>query len=269
MPNFTAKDVNALRQRTSMGMMECKKALTDADGDVDEAIRLLRERAGGKMADRGDREAAEGAVGVAVGDGAAAIVVVTAETDFAARNEDFTKTVDTIAQQALTLSGTGDITGSATDDMSGKVEDLRLTIKENINLKLIYRLEAPKLGSYLHTDRKSGAIVAGEGELGDDLLKGLAMHVTANQPEAKAVDADSLPVEDVDAARKQFTDEAAATGKPQNIAEKIAEGKMKKWSDEITLTGQVYIRELDAKKAIREYLPGDAKITGFVRAAVG
>ena len=272
MPAFTAKDVNALRQRTSMGMMECKKALTDSDGDVDKAIALLRERAGGKMNDRGDREAVEGSVAVASGDGAAVIVALTAETDFAARNDDFEAAVNAIAEEALGFSGTGDITGQATDAMKEKVEDLRITIKENISLKAIIRVEGDKVGTYVHTNKKSGAIVAGTGDLDGDLLRGIAMHVTAAtppvSPEALAVDAAGLPAEKLAEAKQQYTDEAAATGKPAEIAAKIAEGKMKKWTDENTLLGQVYIRELDAKKPVRDYLPSGATLTGFARLAV-
>ena len=115
MPNFTAKDVNALRQRTSMGMMECKKALTDADGDTEKAVALLRERAGGKMADRGDREASEGAVATAQDANAITLVALTAETDFAARNEEFEKTVQMIADGALGFTGQGVVTDQATD----------------------------------------------------------------------------------------------------------------------------------------------------------
>ena len=273
MPAFSAADVKALRERTSMGMMECKKALTEAEGDTDKAIALLREWAGGKMDDRGDREASEGSVAIASNGSAAVIVKVVAETDFAAKNEDFVANTQKVADLALSMSGTGDLTDAVTDEMKQLVEDLRLTIKENISLAQVHRLEGEKFGSYVHTNRKSGALVAVTGEAEDDLLKGLAMHVTAAvppvTPEPIAVDADGRPADAAEAAKKQFVEEAQATGKPAEIAEKIAGGKMKKWQDENTLTGQVYIRELDAKKPIRDYLPGGTTITGFVRAAVG
>ena len=156
MAKLTAADINALRKRTGMGMMECKKALTEADGDTDKAISLLREWAGGKMADRGDREASEGVVAIAIGDGAAAAVKVLAETDFAALNEDFQSACKAIAEEALTLSGTGDVTGSASDAMKEKIENLRITIKENIQLKEIVRLEGASFGTYVHTNHKQG-----------------------------------------------------------------------------------------------------------------
>ncbi len=273
MPAFTAADVKALRERTSMGMMECKKALSEADGDVDKAIALLREWAGGKMDDRGDREAAEGAIASATGNGAATLVFLTAETDFAAKNDDFVNNTQKIADLALALSGTGDVTDQATDEIKQLVEDLRITIKENISLKSIHRLEADKFGTYVHTNRKSGALVGVAGEADEELLKGLAMHVTAAVPPVTpaplAIDASGLPTEARDEAKKQFVEEAQATGKPAEIAEKIAGGKMKKWEDEQTLLGQTYIRELDAKKPVRDYLPKGTTITGFVRSAVG
>ncbi len=179
---ITAKDVNALRQRTGMGMMECKKALTEANGDSEKAVALLREWAGGKMDDRGDRQATEGVIAAAVDADAAVIVMITAETDFAARNEQFIANAQTVAQHALKLTGSGDVTDHASDAMKTLVEDLRLTIKENIALKSIVRLTGKGFGVYVHTNRKSGAIVSLDTAVDNDLAKGLAMHVTAAVP---------------------------------------------------------------------------------------
>ncbi len=275
MPAFTAADVKSLRARTSMGMMECKKALTEADGDTDKAIELLREWAGGKMDTRSDREAEEGAIAVAInaaGD-AAALVFLTAESDFAAKNDGFVANTQKVADLAANLDGTGDLTAAATDEMKTLVEDLRLTIKENIQLKQVFRLTGSKIGTYVHTNRKLGSIVTGEGDMSDELLKGLAMHVVSAMPplapQPLAIDKDGLPADQVEAAKAQFVEEAAATGKPQEIAEKIAAGKMNKWQDDHTLLGQIYIREMDAKKPIRHYLPKDAKVLGFQRLSVG
>jgi elongation factor Ts len=259
-----------------MGMMECKKALTEAAGDAVKATELLREWAGGKMDTRSDREAEEGVIAIGTNDAgdAVAIVFVTAESDFAAKNDGFVANTQQVADLAAkTLSGTGDVTDHATDEMKTLVEDLRLTIKENIQLKAVHRFAGEKIGSYVHTNRKLGAVVTGTGDLDDDLLKGLAMHVVSAVPPLAphpiAIDKDGLPAEAAEAAKAQFVEEAAATGKPQEIAEKIAMGKMNKWQDEHTLLGQTYIREMDAKKPVRDYLPKDAAITGFIRLAVG
>ncbi len=274
MATITAKDVNALRSRTGMGMMDCKKALTQAEGDTEKAIALLREWAGGKMDTRSDRAAEEGAIATAVsaaGD-AVAVVMVTSESDFAAKNEGFIANTQKVAELAAELDGTGELTDAATDEMKTLVEDLRLTIKENIQLKGVYRFTGSKVGSYVHSNRKVAGVVAGEGELSEDLLKGISQHVVAAVPPVcpapLAIDATGLPAEQLDEAKAKFTAEAEATGKPAEIAEKIAMGKMNKWTDEHTLLGQTYMRELDAKKPIRDYLPKGATVTSFLRVVI-
>jgi len=266
---ITAKDVNALRQTTGMGMMECKKALTDADGDVEKAIELLRERAGGKM-DTREAEAGEGAIAVAQAGNAIALVKVMTETDFSARNEDFLAKLQEIADEAVKLDATGKI--EPNDAMKDIIEGLRLTIKENIAFGEGVRLESDNAASYVHTNRKSAAVVTADGDIDDELLKGLCMHVTAAVPPVCpapiALDEAGLPADALEAAKKTFVEEAAATGKPAEIAEKIAGGKMNKWVSDHTLLGQTYIKEMDAKKPVKDYIPAGATITHFVRFAV-
>lgn len=269
---ITAKDVNDLRKRTGMGMMECKRALTDADGDTEKAVELLRERAGGKMDDRGDREQAEGCVAIAQNDGAIAMVSVLTETDFAARNEGFKESTQKIADMTLALSGTGDNL-EATDEMKALVEDLRLTIKENISIGKLIRLEGEKAGGYVHMTSKLGAIVTAQGDIDEDLLRGICQHISAAAPPLVptplAVDEDGLPAEQIEAAKQEFIKEAEETGKPKDIAEKISAGKLNKWKQDHTLVGQTYIRELDAKKPISDYIPDGAKLIAFARLQVG
>ncbi|MEM9419397.1 MAG: translation elongation factor Ts [Planctomycetota bacterium] len=266
---ITAKDVNALRQQTGMGMMECKKALTDADGDVEKAIELLRERAGGKM-DTREAEAGEGAIAVAQADGAIAIVKVMTETDFSARNEDFLAKIQTVAEEAVKLDATGKIEPNET--MAALIEDLRLTIKENIAFGEGIRLTGANVASYVHTNRKTGAIITVDGDIDGDLLRGLCMHVTAAAPPMcptpLAIDEAGLPKESKAEALKGFVEEAQATGKPAEIAEKIAGGKMNKWISDNTLLGQTYIKEMDAKKPIKDYIPAGTTITNYTRFAV-
>ncbi len=268
--SVTAKDVMALRKRTGLGMMECKQALGDANGDMDEAVKLLRERLGGKMDERSDREAGEGAIAIAKGDGAVALVELASETDFAARNDTFIAAAQQIADLALAESGSGEI--AATDAMQAPVEDLRITIKENISIRKIIRLTGGAAGGYVHHTRKAGAIIAGEGDIADDLLTGICQHVTATIPPATpalAVDEAGLPKDQYDAAKAAAVQEAKDSGKPDEIADKIATGKMRKWVDDHTLLGQIYLREMDAKKPIRDYLPDGASITTFVRHELG
>ncbi len=265
---ITAKDVMALRQRTGLGMMECKKALADAEGDVEQAVALLRERVGGKIDER-QTEAGEGAIAAAVDNGNVAMIELLSETDFAARNDKFVTAAKQLAELAVKSGGT-----EVTPDMKAIVDDLRITIKENISLGRIVRLSGQKVGSYVHHNGKLGAVVTAEGEIGDDLLRGICQHLIAADNQGLlatplAVDEAGLPAEALEQARAAAVEEAQASGKPPEIAEKIATGKVRKWVDDHTLLGQVYVREMDAKKPIRDYLPQGAKITGFARLQIG
>lgn len=270
MATISAKDVMALRTRTGQGMMECKQALTDAEGDADKAVELLRERAGGKMDER-DKEAGEGVISVAAGDGAIAITEIRSETDFVARNEGFIEAGNKIAAAALT-AGEGDV--AADDTIKSIIEDLRINFKENISYARGKKLTGSKIGQYVHHNNKVGAVIVADGEVDDDLLRGICQHMIAADGKGQwaiplAVDESGLPKDQLDAAKTAAVEEAKATGKPPEIAEKIATGKMKKWVDDHTLLGQVYVREMDAKKPIRDYIPKGATITGFVRLEVG
>ena len=266
---ITAQAVNSLRQLTGMGMMECKKALTDAEGVVDDAVNLLRERAGGKM-DTREAEAGEGAIAVGQSGNSIAMVKVMTETDFSARNENFLAKIQQVADEAAKLDADGKVTPN--DAMKSIIEDLRLTIKENIAFGEGVRVSGENIASYVHTNRKSGAIVAASGNVSDDLLRGLCMHVTAAVPPVcpapLAIDEAGLDAATVESAKKVFIEEAAATGKPPEIAEKIAGGKMNKWISDHTLLGQTYIKEMDAKKPVGDYLPQGAQITHFERLAI-
>lgn len=264
---ISAKDVMALRARTGVGMMECKKALAEADGDSAKAIEILREKLKGKMDERTDRPAGEGALAIAKGDGAIAFIELKAESDFTARNDAFVDAAQKIADSVL--AGPDGESTTPTAEATELIDNLRITTKENISFARGIKVSGAKVGGYVHFDRKTGAIVIGEGDLSDELLSGISMHVTAAVPVPMGVDQDSLPAEKVEAARHAAIDEAKASGKPQEIAEKIATGKLRKWVDDNSLMGQIYLREMDAKQPIREFLPKGAKISSFVRYQVG
>lgn len=271
MATITAKDVMALRQRTGQGMMECKKALSDASGDVEQAVALLRERVGGKMDER-DKEAGEGVIAVAVGQGQIAIVEIRSETDFVARNDGFVAAGQKIADAALATGGEGSI--EADDVIKKIIEDLRITFKENISFARGLKINGPKVGSYVHHNHKIGAVVTADGEVNDDLLKGICQHLIAADGRGQwarplAIDQASLPAEQLEQARRAAVEEAKASGKPAEIAEKIATGKVRKWVDDHTLLGQIYIREMDAKKPIRDYLPKDVRLIQFAQYELG
>lgn len=270
----SAKDVMALRKRTGVGMMDCKKALEEAGSDMDRAVEILREKLKGKMDERADREASEGAVAIAKSPAAVAMIKLLSETDFTARNEGFVSGAQQIAD--LVLAGPdGEI--AATDPMTKIVDDLRITTKENISLGRAVKRSAGEpqgvVGSYLHHNRKIGALVVGQGPFTDELLKGLCQHVAAAvpplTPEPMAVDEAGLPQDTLDRQKTEFVEEARESGKPDKIIEKMIAGKMSKWVDEHTLLGQTYIRDLDAKKPVNHYLPEGATIRQFVRFALG
>lgn len=264
---ISAKDVQALRQRTGLGMMECKEALNESGGDVEGAVELLRKKLKGKMDERSDRAAAEGVVAVAADNGAAAIVELNSETDFAARNDSFLEAAGVIAQHALTSGATGEVAADAT--ISKIVDDLRITIKENINYRRGAKLTSEKVGSYVHHNGKLGVLIAAEGPVDDATLTGICQHVAAHVPTPLAVDEDGLPQDQRDQAKAEAKEEAMQSGKPEEIAEKIAVGKYAKWVAENTLLGQQYVKDMEGKSTVGDLLPDGAKISSFVRYAVG
>lgn len=261
----SAKDVMQLRQKTGLGMMECKKALEETHGDADAAIQLLRERLGKKMEERADRSAAEGVIAAAVDAGAAAMVELNTETDFTARNEAFVEAGDKVAQIALAKS---DGPVEADDQINQVIEHIRITTKENASYRRGVRLSGEKVGLYVHHNRQIGVIVAAEGDVDDATLTGVCQHIAAHVPTPLAVDEAGLPEDQKAQALEQAKQEAIDSGKPENIAEKIAQGKYDKWVAENTLLGQQYVKDMEGKSTVGDQLKG-GKITDFARYVVG
>ncbi|MHC5023369.1 MAG: translation elongation factor Ts [Planctomycetota bacterium] len=257
--NFTAKDVMALRQKTGMGMMDCKKALTETNGDMAAAEEWLRERVKGKMEARTERATGEGRIGIAVDGAAAAIVEIQTETDFTAKNEDFVSMVNDIASMTL-ASAAGPITPS--DQVA---DDVRLTTKENVNFARGEKLEGGAFGSYVHHDGKRACLVQIEGDAPADLLKGLCQHITFHDP--LGIDESDVPAETIEKIRAEAIAEATESGKNEEIAQKIAEGKVRKYLQEKTLLHQKYV--LDESKTIREILPEGISVKRFIRYTLG
>jgi len=262
--NISPKDVMALRQRTGLGMMDCKQALADANGDMGAAEELLRQRLKGKMDTRTDRPAGEGFIAVAIEGSKAVILEVRAETDFTARNEGFRSMATDLAKMALGQPA-GEV--AATAEMAARLDQVRLTTGENLSCGGGIRLDGGAFGQYVHHDGKLGVLLQVEGEVPGEVLTGICQHVAAHVPTPMAVDAAGLDAAVVAARREEAVAEAAASGKPKEIAEKIAEGKMRKFFEENTLLGQRYVR--DDSKSVAELLPKGAKILRFVRLAVG
>ncbi len=269
MSNISAKDVMNLRNKTGLAMMECKKALAQTNGDIEQAEIELRKKLKGKMEGKADRVAGEGRVEILVSDDglSATLVKVKAETDFTAKNDMFITAVKNIAQLALAADA-GSV--ATTDEMTAAIDELRITTGENISIDKIEKLvgEAGKTsyGTYVHHDGKTGSLVKIEGEVSDEVRKQLAMHVTAAMPRPLGLTSDDIPAELVEKERKFRIEQAMESGKPEQIAEKMVEGGMKKFFSEVALLEQPFVME--PSKKIRDLI-GSAELSEFRRWAVG
>jgi elongation factor Ts len=268
---ISPKDVMSLRNRTGLPMMACKKALAEAGGDVDAAEELMRKQLKGKMDKRVDRAAGEGRIAIAINfeSGSAAIVELRAETDFTAKNEKFIEAAQKIAEAALNTHGAGEVTIEG--DTVALVDDLRITTGENISVarahKLLGETGTTAYGQYVHHDGKVGVLVQAEGSINEDTLRKICMHVTAAVPRPLAIAADQVPEDVVEKERKFRIEQAVESGKPQEIAEKMVEGGMRKFFSEVALMQQPFV--MDQSKAIADIVGKDATITAFLRWEVG
>ena len=260
--SFTAKDVMALREKTGMGAMECKKALTDAKGDFARAEELLRERAHGKMEKRTERATGEGRIGIAIEASQAAIVEIQTESDFAAKSDGFVQMADDVARLALAQSA-GDV--SCTDEMAKRIDDQRLTTKENMSFARGAKLEGGAFGKYVHHDGKRGVLLQVDGEADEGLLKGLCQHICFHDP--LGISEGDIPADDLQHIRDEAIVDARQAGKPEEIAEKIAQGKVRKYLEEKTLLNQKYV--LDESTTVKKVLPAGVSIRRFVRYTLG
>ena len=266
---ISAKEVMALRQRTGLSMMECKKALVEASGDQDAAEDALRKKMKGKMDTRSDRAAGEGCVAVAVSDDglSAAIVELRAETDFTAKNENFTKAAEEIAVASLNANE-GDI--EPTDPITQAIDELRISTGENISYARGHKLtggEGTVYGSYVHHDGKTGAIVQGKGDIPADVLRDICMHITAVTPSPRGVTREDIPDEIIEKERKLAMEMAVEGGKNEEIAAKMVEGKINKLYSELALLEQPFVKD-DTKK-IKDLLSGEQELNAFFRWEVG
>ncbi|EDP59092.1 translation elongation factor Ts [Vibrio sp. AND4] len=260
MATVTAALVKELRERTGAGMMECKKALVEANADIELAIENMRKSGAAKAAKKAGNVAAEGAIIIKEENGVAALLEVNCQTDFVAKDASFTAFAQEVAAAAVASK-------ASVEELQAQFEETRVAlvakIGENINIRRVAYVEGGALASYRHGE-KIGVVVAGEGEA--ETLKHVAMHVAASRPEF--VNPEDVPA-DVVAKEKEVQVEIAMNeGKPQEIAEKMVIGRMKKFTGEISLTGQAFIME--PKKTVGEMLKEKgAAVTTFVRLEVG
>ena len=273
---ITAAQVKELRERTGSGMMECKKALVDADGDMDAAIEALRTTGLAKADKKASRIAAEGLVVIEVdNDGkTAAIVEVNCETDFVAKKEEFQDFSASIAKRVL-ADNPADLDSlmamPLVDGNTETVEDARkaqiATIGENITVRRFVRVESENtLASYRHGVRIAVLVelAGGDAALGKDL----AMHVAAHDPRPVCISEEQVPEEMLANERNIFTAQARESGKPDNIIEKMIEGRIRKYLGEITLLGQSFVKDPD--QTVKKLLDGaGASVVSFERIELG
>jgi elongation factor Ts len=274
MAEITASMVKELREKTDAPMMECKKALTEAAGDLAKAEEILRVKLGNKATKAATRVTTEGVVGIYIAADAklGAILEVNCETDFVARNEEFLALVQQSAKLAADKAPADVAALSALPLGEGTVESTRAAlvgkIGENMSLRRFRRFEAQgNLYSYIHGGAKIGVLVdliGGDESLGKDL----AMHIAASKP--KALDASGVAAAQIDTERRIAIEKARESGKPEAMLEKIAEGSVQKFLKEVTLLGQVFIKAEDGKETIEQLLKKKgASVADFALYVVG
>jgi elongation factor Ts len=274
MAAITAGMVAELRGKTDAPMMECKKALTEADGDMVKAEEILRVKLGNKATKAATRIAAEGVVGLHIAaDGKlGAMVEVNSETDFVAKNDEFIALSKGCAELVATKNPADVAALSALPMGEGTVESTRSAlvgkIGENMSLRRFARFEAKgKLTSYIHGGSKIGVVidvVGGDEQLGKDL----AMHIAASKP--KSLDSSGVSAELLDTERRIAIEKAREAGKPEAMLEKIAEGTVQKYLKDVTLLGQVFVKAEDGKQTIEQLLKAKgASVAGFSLFVVG
>ena len=274
MAALTASMVAELRGKTDAPMMECKKALAEADGDMGKAEEILRVKLGNKATKAAARIAAEGVVGIYLsGDSKlGALIEVNSETDFVAKNDDFIALSKGCAELVANQAPADVAALSALPMGEGTVESTRSAlvgkIGENMSIRRFVRYEAKgKLSSYVHGGSKIGVLIDVVG--GDDqLAKDLAMHIAAAKP--KALDASGVSAELLDTERRIAIEKARADNKPEAMLEKIAEGTVQKFLKEVTLLAQVFVKAEDGKQTIEQLLKQKgASVAGFTLYVVG
>ncbi len=269
---ITATMVKELRESTGAGMMDAKKALTETNGDMDAAVDWLRTKGLAKAAKKSGRTAAEGLVGVAVSDGRGVVVEVNSETDFVAKNAEFQALVRGVARAGLQAN---DVDALKSTDLGGRTAEQAVTeaiarIGENMTIRRMASLTGDTVVSYVHNAAgeglgKIGVLVALTGT-DTGLGRQIAMHVAAANP--AALDEAALDPAIVAKERQVQFDIARESGKPENVIEKMLEGRMKKFMAESTLLGQAFVVNPDQTVAQAAQDAG-IRVTGFVRVAVG
>ncbi|MBU9720349.1 MULTISPECIES: translation elongation factor Ts [Bacillaceae] len=272
---ITASMVKELREKTGAGMMDCKKALTETDGDMEKAIDFLREKGIAKAAKKADRVAAEGLAHVKVDGNRAVIVEINSETDFVSKNENFINLVDTVATHILKNSP-ANVEEALTQNFEGEGDTLNnyinnqiAKIGEKISLRrfeIVERADNQAFGEYIHMGGRIGVLALLDGTSDESLAKDIAMHVAAINP--KYVSRDEVSEEEVSREREVLKQQALNEGKPEKIVEKMVEGRLSKYFEDICLNDQPFVKDGDQK--VGKYVSSKgASVKLFFRYEVG
>ncbi|HAR3705521.1 TPA: elongation factor Ts [Staphylococcus aureus] len=274
MATISAKLVKELRKKTGAGMMNCKKALTETDGDIDKAIDYLREKGIAKAAKKADRIAAEGLVHVETKGNDAVIVEINSETDFVARNEGFQELVKEIANQVLDTKAETVEALMETTLPNGKSVDERIkeaisTIGEKLSVRrfaIRTKTDNDAFGAYLHMGGRIGVLTVVEGSTDEEAARDVAMHIAAINP--KYVSSEQVSEEEINHEREVLKQQALNEGKPENIVEKMVEGRLRKYLQEICAVDQDFVKNPDV--TVEAFLKTKGgKLVDFVRYEVG
>ena len=265
MAAITASMVKDLRERTGLGMMDCKKALVEADGDAELAIENLRKSSGMKAAKKAGRTAADGTIGFKVEGYVGVMVEVNCETDFAAKDDNFKGFVELVTDKVFAAKS-ADLQPLMDGGLEKVREELVQKIGENVSIRRAAILEG-NITSYLHSTGKIGVMVildGGDEELGKDI----AMHIAAADPQPLYINTVDVPADLIAKEREIYVAQAAESGKPAEIVEKMVEGRVRKFLAEISLVEQPFVKDPDTR--IGALLKqGGASVTQFVRFQVG
>jgi len=268
--SVSASMVKELRERTGAGMMECKKALVETGGDLDQAVEHLRKSGQAKADKKSGRVAADGKVVIAMDGNRAVIVEINSETDFVARDNNFTGFADSVAEVALSgnIDNVNELNAATLPDgrtVESARTELVSKVGENISIRRLMHIESSgALGTYTHGARIASAVALQGGDA--DLARDLAMHVAASNP--VCVDENQVPADALERERRIFSEQAAESGKPPEIVEKMVAGRVAKFLKEVTLLGQPFVKDPDITvgKLLKS---AGATVTAFVRYEVG
>lgn len=265
---ITAKDVQKLREQTSVGMMDCKKALTETNGDFEKAVQYLREKGLAKAAKKADRDANEGAIFTAVNSDRtqAAIIVLNCETDFVSGNDIFKSFGQRVAQEALNQSVSSvdqlTIDGKSVTDATSEIVS---QVGENTSVKLVQLVSGQTVQDYIHLNGKIGVVVGFDNAVDETVAKDIAMQVAAVNPQF--IDPSQVPSDNLEQEREIIANQARNEGKPEPVIEKIVDGRIQKYYKETCLIKQEFIK--DNSQTIQDILPNNTTVTAMHRFSIG